>query len=134
MDSKWDWPLIAIVDDDEFVCRAIKRLLFQHGMDSSIFSSGRTFVDLLDTNPTFVPDCVILDVRMPDLNGLEVQKLLASKRSGIPVIFITAAENPHQIAQALVAGAEAVFPKPFDGDLIISTLREVLEPRTKRKQ
>jgi FixJ family two-component response regulator len=134
MDSKWDWPLIAIVDDDEFVCRAIKRLLFQHGMDSSIFSSGRTFVDLLDTNPTFVPDCVILDVRMPDLNGLEVQKLLASKRSGIPVIFITAEENPHQIAQALVAGAEAVFPKPFDGDLVISTLREVLENRPKRKQ
>jgi FixJ family two-component response regulator len=134
MDSKWDWPLIAIVDDDEFVCRAIKRLLFQHGMDSSIFSSGRTFVDLLDTNPTFVPDCVILDVRMPDLNGLEVQKLLASKRSGIPVIFITAEENPHQIAQALLAGAEAVFPKPFDGDLVISTLREVLENRPQRKQ
>jgi len=134
MDSKWDWPLIAIVDDDEFVCRAIKRLLSLHGMDATIFSSGRTFVDLLDVNLSFVPDCVILDVQMPDLNGLELQKLLASKRPGTPVIFITAEENPHQIAQALVAGAEAVFPKPFDGDLVISTLREVLEPRTKRQQ
>jgi len=134
MDPKWDWPLIAIVDDDEFVCRAIKRLLSLHGMDATIFSSGRTFVDLLDVNLSFVPDCVILDVQMPDLNGLELQKLLASKRPGTPVIFITAEENPHQIAQALVAGAEAVFPKPFDGDLVISTLREVLEPRTNRKQ
>ena len=80
MDPKWDWPLIAIVDDDEFVCRAIKRLLSLHGMDATIFSSGRTFVDLLDVNLSFVPDCVILDVQMPDLNGLGVQKLLASKR------------------------------------------------------
>ena len=134
MDSKRDWPLIAIVDDDEFVCRAIKRLLSLHDMDASIFSSGSTFLDLLDVNPSFVPDCVILDVHMPDLNGLIVQKLLASRRPGTPVIIITAEENPHQITQALVAGAEAVFPKPFDGDLVISTLREVLENRPKRKQ
>jgi len=134
MDPKWDWPLIAIVDDDEFICRAIKRLLCLHGMDASIFSSGSTFLALLDVNPSYVPDCVILDVQMPDLNGLIVQKLLASRRPGTPVIFITAEENPHQIAQALVAGAEAVFPKPFDGDLVISTLREVLESRPKRKQ
>jgi len=134
MESKWSWPLIAIVDDDEFVCRAIKRLLALHGMDASIFSSGSTFLDVLDMNPSFVPDCVILDVHMPDLNGLMVQRLLASRRPGTPVIFITAEENPHQIAQALVAGAEAVFPKPFDGDLVVSTLRQVLESRTKRKQ
>jgi FixJ family two-component response regulator len=82
--------LIAIVDDDELVCRAIKRLVRSLGMEAEAFTSGRDFIELIDAMPSFQPDCLILDVQMPGMNGLDVQQQLVSRSSRLPIVFITA--------------------------------------------
>ena len=120
-------PLIAIVDDDESVCRAIKRLVRSLAMDAEIFTSGQQFLDLLEAMPSFRPDCLILDVQMPGLNGLHVQDALAMKASTIPVIFITAHDELGVRDKALSSGAVAFLRKPFNDELLIKTLDEALK-------
>ena len=120
-------PMIAIVDDDESVCRAMKRLVRSLGMEADTFASGREFIDLLDAMPSFHPDCVVLDVQMPGMNGLEVQERLSSSCSGLPVIFITAHDDVGVRERALAAGALAFLRKPFNDELLIKTLRAALK-------
>jgi FixJ family two-component response regulator len=120
-------PLLAIVDDDESVCRAVKRLVRSVGMDGETFSSGQQFFDLLDAMPSFQPDCLILDVQMPGMNGLDVQERLAERDDVIPVIFITAHDEVGVREKAIAAGAVAFLRKPFDDELLIKTLREALK-------
>ena len=120
-------PLIAIVDDDESVCRALSRLVRSLGMETKEFASGREFVDRIETTPSFQPDCVVLDVQMPGMNGLEVQERLASRGSRLPVIFITAYDEPGVRDRALAAGAVAFLHKPFNDESFITTLRQALQ-------
>ena len=120
-------PRIAIVDDDESVCRAMRRLLRSLAMDAETFSSGQQFFDLLDAMPSFKPDCLILDVQMPGMNGLEVQQRLVKSGNTIPVIFITAHDELGVREKALAAGAVAFLRKPFDDELLIKTLRQAVE-------
>jgi len=120
-------PLIAIVDDDESVCRAIKRLLRSLGLEAQIFTSGQAFLDVIEATPSFQPDCVILDVQMPGLNGLEVQERLAKNAGWLPVIFITAHDVVGVRERALAAGAVALLRKPFNDELLISTVRAALK-------
>jgi FixJ family two-component response regulator len=120
-------PLIAIVDDDDSVCRAVRRLVRSLAMDGETFSSGKQFLDLLDAMPSFEPDCLILDVQMPEMNGLEVQDQLASSSKAIPVIFITAHDEVGTREKAIAAGAVAFLRKPFNDELLIRTLREALK-------
>ena len=120
-------PLIAIVDDDESVCRAIRRLVRSVAMDGETFSSGQDFLDLLDAMPSFQPDCLILDVQMPRMNGLEVQEQLAKSGKTVPVIFITAHDEVGVREKALAAGAMAFIRKPFNDELLIKTMREALK-------
>ena len=118
---------IAIVDDDESVCRAVKRLVRSLAMDAETFCSGQEFLDLLDAMPSFQPDCLILDVQMPGMTGLEVQNQLAKSGNTIPVIFITAHDEVGVREKALAAGAVAFLRKPFNDELLIKTLREALK-------
>jgi len=120
-------PLIAIVDDDESVCRAMSRLVRSLGMEANAFASGREFVDRIETTPSFQPDCVVLDVQMPGMNGLEVQERLASLGNPLPVIFITAHDEAGVRDRALAAGAVAFLHKPFNDELFITTLRQALQ-------
>jgi FixJ family two-component response regulator len=120
-------PLIAIVDDDESVCRAMKRLVRSLGMDSNAFASGQDFIDLIETMPSFQPDCVVLDVQMPGMNGLEVQERLASSGNRLPVIFITAHDEAGVRDRALAAGAVAFLRKPFNDESFITTLHLALK-------
>ena len=120
-------PLIAIVDDDESVCRAVRRLVRSVAMDAETFSSGRDFLDLIDAMPSFQPDCLILDVQMPGMNGLDVQDRLAKSDKSVPVIFITAHDEVGVREKALAAGAVAFLRKPFNDELLIKTLREALK-------
>jgi FixJ family two-component response regulator len=120
-------PLIAIVDDDESVCRAIRRLVRSLAMDAETFTSGQHFLDLLDAMPSFQPDCLILDIQMPGMNGLEVQSQLAKNGNPIPVIFITAHDEVGVREKALALGAVAFLRKPFGDELLIKTLREGLK-------
>jgi FixJ family two-component response regulator len=120
-------PLIAIVDDDESVCRAMKRLVRSLGMEANAFASGREFIDLIETMPSFQPDCVVLDVQMPGMNGLEVQERLASSGNRLPVIFITAHDEAGVRDRALAAGAVAFLRKPFNDESFITTLHLALK-------
>ncbi len=127
-------PLIAIVDDDESVCRALKRLVRSLGMNAETFASGQQFLDLIEAMPSFHPDCLVVDVQMPGLNGLEVQERLATNGNPLPVIFITAHDEAIPRERALAAGAVAFVRKPFQDELLISTLRVALAPSADRKQ
>jgi FixJ family two-component response regulator len=120
-------PLIAIVDDDESVCRAMKRLVRSLGMEANAFTSGQEFIDLIETMPSFQPDCVVLDVQMPGMNGLEVQERLVSSGNRLPVIFITAHDEAGVRDRALAAGAVAFLRKPFNDESFITTLHLALK-------
>jgi FixJ family two-component response regulator len=118
-------PLVVVVDDDESVSRAIRRLLRSIGIDADTFASGDAFLDMLLSMPSYHPDCVILDVQMPGLNGLEVQRRLSG--SGTSVIFITAHDDISVREQAFAGGAVAYLRKPFNDDLFVRTVRAALE-------
>ena len=120
-------PLIAIVDDDESVCRAIQRLVRSLGMDADTFSSGQQFIDFIESIPSRPVDCVVLDVQMPGLNGLEVQERLTRRGHRFPVIFITAHDEVGVREQALAAGALAFVRKPFNDELLIEVLSTALK-------
>ena len=121
-------PLIAIVDDDASVCRALRRLVRSMGMDGETFTSGQEFLDLLEAMPSFRPDCLILDLQMPGINGLEVLKRIARSDNTVRVIFITAHDEVGIREKALLGGAVAFLRKPFGDELLIKTLREALKP------
>ena len=120
-------PRIVIVDDDESVCRAIKRLVRSLGMDAETFTSGQEFIAVLETMPSFNVDCVVLDVQIPGLNGMEINERLAGFNSRLPVIFITAYDEAGACERALASGAIAFLRKPFNDELLIDTLRIALE-------
>lgn len=119
-----DKPFVAVVDDDESVSRAIKRLLRSIGVEAESFASGEAFLEALASIRSYHPDCVILDVQMPGLNGLEVQQRLAG--SGLPIIFITAHDDMSLREHALSAGALAYLRKPFKDEIFVRTVRAAL--------
>ena len=123
--------LIAVIDDDASVRRAMKRLLRSVGMVAETFDSGLSFLALLESLPSFKPDCVVLDLQMPGMTGLEVQRRLAGSK--LPVIFITAHDESAVRERALAAGAIAFLRKPFDDQLFIYTLREGLKSSMPRE-
>jgi FixJ family two-component response regulator len=127
-------PLIAIVDDDESVCRAIKRLVRSLGMEAEAFTSGRDFIERIDATPSFQPDCLILDVQMPGMNGLDVQQQLVSRSSLLPIVFITAHDEMGVRERALSAGALAFLRKPFNDELFIETLTAAVKRDTSGRQ
>jgi FixJ family two-component response regulator len=96
-------------------------------MDADTFPSGRRFIELLEAIPSLRIDCVVLDVQMPGLNGLQVQEQLAKTSRRIPVIFITAHDDPALREQALAAGALAYLRKPFNDELLIKILNVALD-------
>ena len=116
--------LIAIVDDDASVCRALQRLVRSLGYVVATFGCGQEFLDRLAAPPPFRPDCVVLDIHMPGMTGIEVQQRLAG--TGLPIVFITAHDDPVLREQALTAGAKAFLRKPFDDELFLETLDAAL--------
>jgi len=103
----------------------MKRLLRSFGMAVETFDSGRAFLDLLETRPSFKPDCVVLDVQMPGMTGLELQQRLACTK--LPLIFITAHDDAGVRRRAMAAGAIAFLCKPFNDELFMGALREALK-------
>ena len=119
-------PLIAVVDDDESVCRAMERLVRSLGMSAEIHASSEDFVHQFESLPFFHLDCVILDVQMPGMNGIEVQTRIRRIQKDIPVIFITAHDDHAARERALAGGAVAFLRKPCNDALLIRTLDAVL--------
>jgi FixJ family two-component response regulator len=120
-------PFIAIVDDDESVCNAIKLFVRSLGMEAATFASGQEFIDHIEAMPSERFECVILDVQMPGLNGLDVQERLKRLRNRLPIIFITAHDAANVCERALAAGALAFLRKPFHAELLIKTLHAAVK-------
>ena len=101
--------LIAIVDDEEPVRKALMRLMRSVGLSVETFASGPEFLKSLDTR---LPDCVVLDLHMPQMNGFNVQAHLARKYAALPIIIITGHDLPQARERAMQGGASAFLRKP----------------------
>jgi FixJ family two-component response regulator len=112
-----------VVDDDESVRRAIKRLLHSAGIRADTFASGDEFLSMLSSIPSYRPACVILDIQMPGTNGPEIWRRLAS--TGVPVIFITEHDDLAVREMAVASGA-AYLLKPFDDTIFIEAVEMAL--------
>lgn len=95
-------------------------------MDADTFTSGRQFLELIEAMPSLPIGCVVLDVQMPGLNGLQVQEMLTKCGHRFPVIFITAHDDAGVRDQAFAAGALAFVRKPFNDELLIKMLNTAL--------
>ena len=118
---------IVIVDDDESVCRAMERLLRSMGMTAETYTSSEDFLEQMESLKTFQLDCVILDIQMPGMNGIELQQRLRLIDKDTPVIFITAYDDRIDKDRAIAGGAVAVLRKPCNDALILRTLATALK-------
>src|SRR5215469_6992399 len=104
-------PLISIIDDDEAIRRSLDDLIRSAGLRARVFSSAEAF---LQSNQTSEIDCLILDLCLPGMSGLELQRQLAEGNFDLPIILMTAHERGDQRRQAVEAGAVAFLNKPFE--------------------
>ncbi len=116
--------LVAIVDDDDSVRNALQGLLKAVGLPALAFASGEEFMMSGQHHQT---SCLIADIRMPGMSGLELQAKLNSERCRIPIIFITAHGDAKMRMQALRAGAVEFLAKPFDDEALLESVRAALE-------
>lgn len=114
---------IFIIDDDEAVLKALKRLIKSAGFKVETFSSPSDFLELDYHEKTGL---LILDVRMPGMSGIELQKKLVESGSKMPTIFITAHGNQETCRLAMESGAVAFFQKPFEGRALLDTINTAL--------
>jgi FixJ family two-component response regulator len=116
--------LVAIVDDDRSVQRSLKDLMESAGLSARCFGSAEEFLASDQRNQTA---CLVADIRMPGMSGLELQAKLKTEGSRIPMIFITARDDAQITMQAMTAGAVAFLFKPFDDELLMEKVRTALE-------
>jgi FixJ family two-component response regulator len=116
--------VIAIVDDDAAVRVALEGLLRSAGLTARAFDSAERFIE---SGQQFQIGCLIADIRMPGMSGLELQSKLNSEQCRIPIIFITAHGDAQMRMQALRAGAVEFLAKPFNDEVLLETVRAALE-------
>jgi FixJ family two-component response regulator len=119
--------MISIIDDDESVCLAIESLVRSLGFEVRTFSSAEEFLLSPDRHETA---CLISDVQMPNMSGIELQQHLAAQGDGTPIMFITAFANERIEAQVMQAGAVCFLRKPFTASALIEGLQKALDNRT----
>jgi FixJ family two-component response regulator len=115
--------LVLVVDDDISVRESLELLLRHEGMNVETFDSAQ---DFLSRPPVTVPSCLVLDISLPGLNGLDLQKRLAMERHEMPIIFITGHGDIPMTVQAMKAGAVEFLTKPFCEDVLLSAIRNAL--------
>jgi len=124
MSCKKETKLVAIVDDDDSVRCTLQELLRSAGLPSEGFESAEAFLGSGRQQETA---CLITDIRMPGMSGLELQAVLNAARCKIPTIFITGHGDEELRFQALRAGAVEFLPKPFDDEVLIESVRAALD-------
>jgi FixJ family two-component response regulator len=120
---------VAIVDDDEPVRKALCRLLRASNLDADLYASGEEFVGSLNAR---LPDCVVLDLRMPGITGLDVQHHLTKSDIRVPVVVITGHEEPDVRVRCQSAGATAYLCKPLDDKILLQAILEAVEREARR--
>src|SRR5215831_17608157 len=118
--------MISIIDDDDSVRESLRRLMRSVGFAVNVFASAEEF---LDSDRLRNTDCLILDVRLPGMSGLELQRHLATSHSDIPIIFITSYEDDDVRARALNAGAVDYFLKRFNDENLLDAIEAVLKSK-----
>ena len=117
-----------VVDDDVSIRESLHALLDTEGMHVEVFASAEEF---LARERVRTPSCLVLDVSLPALNGLDLQQLIAIDRGDMPIIFITAHGDVPMTVKAMKAGALEFFTKPFDVDVLLAAIRDAIA-RSKR--
>ena len=117
-------PIVFVVDDDISVRESLELLIKFAGWQPETFASAGEF---LARPRTAMPNCLVLDISLPDLNGLELQKLIASERTDMPIIFITGHGDVPMTVQAMKAGAVEFLTKPFDDEVLLSAIRHAIK-------
>jgi FixJ family two-component response regulator len=116
-------PIVYVVDDDPDVLKAIERLLESVGLEVAAFPSPQQFLERHDRN---VAGCLVLDLQLPGLSGLELQGMLEQQASHLPIIFLTGRGDIAASVQAMKRGAADFLTKPVDDALLIATIRDAL--------
>jgi FixJ family two-component response regulator len=117
-------PIVFVVDDDISVRQSLEMLIRSEGWQPETFESAQEFL----AHPrALVPSCLVLDVSLPGLNGLELQKRVAVERTNMPIIFITGYGDVPMTVQAMKAGAVEFLTKPFSDDVLLSAIRNAIE-------
>ena len=119
--------LISVIDDDESVRRTTSRLIESFGFRAAAFESAESFLSSGHLNDT---SCLIVDVQMPGMNGLQLQSQLAAAGCNIPIIFITAFDDKESRRRAMQAGAVAFLGKPFNDEQLLESIRLALRELT----
>jgi FixJ family two-component response regulator len=117
-------PIVFVVDDDVSVRESLEALVRCAGWQPEIFASAQEF---LSHPPVLVPNCLVLDVSLPGLNGLDLQKRIAADRIDMPIIFITGHGDVPMTVQAMKAGAVEFLMKPFSDDVLLNAIRHAIE-------
>ena len=118
-----DTPIVFVVDDDISVRESLESLIRFAGWQPQTFACAQEF---LSRPRLFVPSCLVLDIALPDLNGLELQKRIAAARNDMPIIFITAHGDVPMTVRAMKGGAVDFFTKPFDDEVLLSAIRNAI--------
>jgi FixJ family two-component response regulator len=118
-----DVPLLALVDDDADVRVALTRLVCSAGFAVETFASGKEFLRSLRDH---APDCLVLDLHMPEMTGLEVQAALASGHATVPVVVITGHDTPESRAQAMQLGAKGYLRKPVNDSVLLEAIETAI--------
>ncbi len=117
-------PVVFVVDDDVSVRESLEALIRQAGWQPQTFASAREFL----IHPlSLTPSCLVLDVSLPDLNGLELQGRIAAGRIDMPIIFITGYGDVPMTVQAMKAGAVDFLTKPFSNDVLLAAIETAIE-------
>ena len=117
-------PVVFVVDDDVSVRDSLELLIQNEGWRPKTFASARAF---LDFPRSLAPSCLVLDVSLPDLDGLELQKRIVGEQSDIPIIFITGYGDIPKTVQAMKRGAVEFLTKPFNDQVLLTAIRQGLE-------
>jgi FixJ family two-component response regulator len=116
-------PIVFVVDDDVSVRESLELLIRCEGWQPTMFASAQEF---LDYPRVHIPNCLVLDVSLPGLNGLDLQRLVAGDRTDMPIIFITGYGDVPMTVQAMKAGAVEFLTKPFNDDVLLTAIRAAL--------
>ena len=116
-------PIVFVVDSDASVRESLEQLINAAGWRAETFASAR---DFLDRPRSFVPSCLILDVTLPDLNGLELQERIATERTDMPIIFLTGLADVAMTVRAMKRGALEFLTKPFDAEVLVIAIQQAI--------
>ena len=124
-------PEIYVVDDDASIRKSIERLIRSAGFKVSVFASAEEF---LEHDSYKYPGCLILDVRMPGMSGIELQRELRKREISLPIIFITGHGDIPMNAKTMEDGVVAFLPKPFDDQALLDAIQQAIDRDSEEKR